>query len=95
MKARTLLVGAAIGTGAYLAFSGKGRHLMERAGSRLQSLKERRAEKHLTPAQTIQDERATEEVADMLDDVVHRDDIPETEVKHAFEQAVHNQVHHP
>ena len=91
MKARTLLLGAAIGTGAYLALSGQGKRLIDRVNTRMQ---ERRAKRHLTPAQTIQDERASEEVADMLDEVVHRDDIPDTEVKHAFEQAVHDQVQH-
>ena len=91
MKARALLIGGAIGAGAYLALSGQGKRLIDQVNARM---RERRAKERLTPAQTIQDERATEEVADMLDEVVHRDDIPNTEVKHAFEQAVHDQVQH-
>jgi hypothetical protein len=78
MKARTWLLLASAGTGAYLYYSGQGRRLMDKANTRLEKRREQR-DKH--------------DLAHMLDEVVHRDDIPETPVKQAFEQAVHEEAH--
>ncbi|MDB5100152.1 MAG: hypothetical protein JWM80_4573 [Cyanobacteria bacterium RYN_339] len=41
-----------------------------------------------TPKSRIQDEGAREAVSHMIDDVAHRDDIPETPIKQAFEHAL-------
>ena len=79
MKARTLLFLAGVGAGAYLYYSGQGERLIDRLNTRLEDMRQ---------------QRATDELSTMLDDVVHRDDIPETPVKQAFEQAVHEHTHH-
>lgn len=74
MKARTFLFLAGVGAGAYLYYSGQGRKLIDAANTRMEELRQ---------------QRSTEELSNMLDEVVHRDDIPDTPVKAAFEQAVH------
>lgn len=79
MKARTWFMLASAGAGAYLYYSGTGRKLVQRANTKLE---ERRQA------------RATQELSTMLDDVVHKDDIPDTPVKQAFEAAVHDKAHH-
>lgn len=79
MKARTWFMLASAGAGAYLYYSGAGRKLVQRANTKLE---ERRQS------------RATQELSTMLDDVVHKDDIPDTPVKQAFEAAVHDKAHH-
>jgi hypothetical protein len=78
MKARTWLFLAGVGAGVYLYTSGQGRKLIDMANTRMD---ERRQQ------------RSTRELATMLDDVVHRDDIPETPIKQAFEHAVHDKAH--
>jgi hypothetical protein len=79
MKARTYLFLAGLGAGAFLYYSGQGQKLLAAANTRLDNRRQR---------------RATRELSTMLDDVVHRDDIPETPMKHAFEEAVHERVPH-
>ena len=78
MKARTWLLLASAGAGAYLYYSGQGRKLVQRANTMLEERREAR-DKH--------------QLAHMLDEVVHQNDIPDTPVKQAFEQAVHGEAH--
>lgn len=78
MRARTWLMLAGAGAGAYLYYSGQGRKLMDRVNTRLEERREQQ-DKH--------------QLAHMLDEVVHQDDIPDTPVKQAFEQAVHEEAH--
>lgn len=78
MKARTWLLLASAGAGAYLYYSGQGRKLMQKANTRLEARREAH-DKH--------------DLAHMIDEVVHRDDIPETPIKQAFEHAVHDEAH--
>jgi hypothetical protein len=79
MRARNWLLLAGVGAGAYLYYSGQGRQLMQTINARMEDMRQ---------------QRATRELSTMLDDVVHRDDIPETPVKQAFEHAVHEQLNH-
>lgn len=50
---------------------------------------EHRAKPELEPKHRIQTEEEAAQVEAMLEDVAHRDDIPDTPVKHAFEEALH------
>ena len=115
MRARTILMGAALGAAAYylkqhpetrdrLQAQGQdlGRKLRDRAEPLRQQLQKRseqlkaragQAQPHKAetrrPSETDQDH---EDLEHMVDDVAHRRDIPDTEMKHAFEEAV--EEHH-
>lgn len=74
MRASWWLLGAAAGAGAAYALL-------------------RRNRKQNAPAleqpHRIQSEKEAEQVKALLEDVAHRPDIPDTPVKHAFEEALH------
>ncbi|MNU04084.1 hypothetical protein D3C72_2483570 [compost metagenome] len=69
---------ASAGAGAYLYYSGHGRKLVQKANTMIEERNDAR-DKH--------------QLAQLLDEVVHQDDIPDTPVKQAFEQAVHGEAH--
>ena len=109
MRARTFVFLAGVAAGAYLYYSGKGRELIDRIREATAEQTEeretekatprrertRRTETKATTAKTSREiDHSNDDLPTMLDDVVHRDDIPETPVKQAFEQAVHDQAHH-
>lgn len=78
MRWGTLLTGAVIGAGAFIYFKDKADEV-----ERTRETRRRRAE----------DQRAHDELEHMVDDVVHRPDIPETPVKQAFEHALGEHEH--
>lgn len=76
MRARTLLLGGALGLGAYYLL--QARKGQSEAGE---------------PAVARSPEQ--EDLAHMIEDVAHRDDVPETPIKQAFAEAVeHPEAHH-
>lgn len=86
MRARTLLLGSALGLGAY--------YLLKDQGKNMEALKGRlRQGETGEPVASRSPEQ--DDLAHMIEDVAHRDDIPETPVKQAFEEAVeHPEAHH-
>lgn len=130
MRARTILMGAALGAAAYYLkqhpearaqlkaqSQDLGRKLRERAGPMRQQLQEKadqikaqaqqkaeqarsqaqapaeeKREPHLHGAHKSTTDQNHEDLEHMVDDVAHRPDIPDTEMKHAFEEAV--EEHH-
>lgn len=78
MRWGTLLTGMVMGAGAYY-------YIKDRSAT----IRQAREARH----RRIEERLAHEELEEMIDDVVHRDDIPETPVKQAFEQAIGEHEH--
>ena len=78
MRFTTLIIGAALGVVAYNWFTNQD----------VQTQNRRRFDKPLEHKHAIQDEGAHLRVTELIDEVIHEPDAPETPIKQAFEHAL-------
>lgn len=81
MRFSTLVIGAAIGVAIYYWYQNAQMALLEVDGKA-------RFTKEPEPKHAVQEDDAHIRVTELIDEVVHEKDVPDTAVKAAFEQAI-------